>query len=326
MRNRRIRRAFTLIELLVVIAIIAILIALLLPAVQSAREAARRIQCKNNLKQISLALHSYHDVYGRFPIGSFSPTGSMFPSPTGRPDWAYCLHYLLPYVEQAALYQLMAQNDMTNPKPDDPDSALTWPPETDGRVVEAYLCPSDIGNSTLVHRNTPNKIRLFLVNYLGIFSGLNDGESYSDTDPARRGVFGYNRGARFRDITDGTSSTMCVAEYVKGPDFVLRGWTFTSRAGSQTLHVRNTPNSRAPDNLLSNIDYCGNSSANQPAQNRPCVSGGTAGNHASSRSMHVGGVQVALCDGSVRFISENIDLTTWRNLGWISDGEVIGDF
>ncbi len=311
------RRGFTLIELLVVIAIIAVLIALLLPAVQQAREAARRTQCKNNLKQLGLALHNYHDVFQTFPPGTIN-AGARF----SDPEWPYFLHHLYPYIDQATLYTAM--NGLQLPKPWITPGA--WPATVAAKGISALQCPSD-GQGGLTKGASIIGVALPVSNYLGIFTGLNDGETQADVT-ARRASFGQNRGSRMRDFADGSSNTMMVAEYLTGTPTDVRGAYYTNRAGAQYLHATNTPNSSAPDNLLDYPGFCQpQASFNLPTQNLPCVpDGNTDNNFATSRSRHVGGVQLLLGDGSVRFVSQNIDLTTWRNLAWIADGNVIGSF
>ncbi len=307
---------FTLIELLVVIAIIAVLIALLLPAVQQAREAARRTQCKNNLKQLGLAMHNYHDTANMFPIGSVSRTGGRF----GGPEWPYLLHFLYPYIDQTPLY-----NNLNFALPAPYVSTAGWAPNTFDAKISALQCPSD-GQGGAAKNITGQSMTTS--NYLGFFTGLNDAQANADANP--RAAFGMNRGARIRDITDGTSNTMIVAEYLTGVSGDNRGWFWTNRAGSQFMFATNTPNSSIPDNLLDNPTFCptGNgNSANNPQNNLPCVpDGNDSNNFVSPRSRHTGGVHVLLGDGAVRFVSSNVDLTTWRNLAQLSDGNVIGDF
>lgn len=312
------RPGFTLIELLVVIAIIAVLIALLLPAVQQAREAARRSQCKNNLKQLGLALHNYHDTMGIFPMGALTSNGARY---GGNPEWPYLLHYLYPYLDQANAYSKL---DFTKTAPW--VSTTGWVAGMNDTSMAVLQCPSDgQGGTTKV---VAGSVRFTLSNYLGIFSGFNDLQTAQDQAP-NKAVFGMNRGARIRDITDGTSNTMLIGEYLTGVTGDFRGAFCTSRAGSQFLVVTNTPNSSAPDNILDHPSFCptGNANgANAPTNNLPCTPGGGDSNFASPRSRHTGGVHILLGDGAVRFVSNNVDLTTWRNLAWMADGATIGDY
>ncbi len=165
-------------------------------------------------------------------------------------------------------------------------------------------------------------------NYLGLFSGFNDLESEQDRAP-NQAAFAINQGRRIRDIGDGTSNTMMIAEYLTGVKGDFRGGFATTRAGSQLLQVTNTPNSSAPDSILDHPLFCPSDNANfanDPARNLPCTPGPGDANFASPRSKHVGGVHVLLADGAVRFVGNSINLATWRNLAWVEDGNTIGDF
>lgn len=309
------KRGFTLIELLVVIAIIAVLIALLLPAVQQAREAARRTQCKNNLKQLGVALHNYHDTANRFPPGSISRNGQVF----NGPEWPYFIHFLMPYIDQANTYSQLSldwgrQGPWLNPG--------VWP-ATVQNPIPALQCPSDGMGGALKAVGTG--INLPTSNYLGFFSGLNDGQTQADTGTTKT-IFAMNRGASLRDLTDGSSNTMVIGEYLTGTNGDWRGWFYTNRAGAQFMHATNGPNSAIGDNLLA-YPYACTAAFNLPLQNLPCTAdANTPNNFATSRSRHIGGVHVLLGDGAVRFISNNINLATWQNLAWMADGNVIGEF
>lgn len=321
-------RGFTLVELLVVIAIIGILVALLLPAVQAAREAARRMQCGNNLKQIGLGLHNYHDVHKRFPVGARGDGGRF-----GNPEWPYLLHYLLPYVEEPSIWEILRPLEKTTVRPWYSSAATVWPvPLLNDKHVSTYLCPSDgmggvaktMADGAAV--NDPTILRLFITNYLGVFSGVNDGENLLDAkrdplfDASHRAVFTLNRGARLKDIIDGTSKTLAVTEYLTGKPSDKRGVMYTHRAGCQFLYVANTPNSSADDNILDYVNFCAGGLQSYPELNMPCVAGAQDSNSVCARSFHPGGVNGVLCDGSVHFFSEEVDGTLWRNLGWIRDG------
>ena len=305
-RPTRVARGFTLIELLVVIAIIAVLIALLLPAVQQAREAARRTQCKNNLKQLGLAMHNYHDTMGRFPPGVIWANNQIY---TG-PRTTYFV-MLLPYLDQGPLYNLIDFN-IAN---------VMWCYGNNAaavkNVVPGALCPSDGMGGT--QKNTNCGLHA-VTNYMGFF-----GETLADSF-TRKSVFGANRGASLRDLTDGTSSTLLFGEYLTGSGLAddWRGGMWPDLAGFGLIHTRNTPNSNSPDLLYP--QWCP-PGLNLPQKNLPCVPGdGTTTDTATSRSRHTGGVHVLLGDGAVRFVSDNIDLNTWRALGTMSGSEVIGEF
>lgn len=314
--------AFTLVELLVVITIIGILIALLLPAVQAAREAARKMQCSNNLKQIGVGMHNFAAAHETFPPGVQSRTI----------EWAYFLHHLLPYIEQESYYTAV----------DGPKFALARPWAATGAdrtrwdtlnnvSIAAFLCPDDSSGTSM--NLIATNLRLAKSNYLGIFSGMNDQDGmYTATDmkptitdpqalQKQHAVFAYEKGTSFAEITDGTSNSMAVAEYLKGIDEGdIRGFPISNRAGLQMLFVKLGPNSTGEDSLYPSFctaDY------NQPSQNLPCNGGGATYAYAASRSRHPGGVNVVYCDGSVHFIPDQIDIAVWQNLGWINDGHVV---
>jgi prepilin-type N-terminal cleavage/methylation domain-containing protein/prepilin-type processing-associated H-X9-DG protein len=312
------RRGFTLVELLVVIAIIGILIALLLPAVQAAREAARRSQCTNNLKQIGLGLHNFHDSKKRFPPGALSDTGDRF----GTPEWAYFLYQALPYLEQGAIHDKFTNFTIAKPWTVGPTDA-GWAPLHD-RPIATLICPSDGRNPT---KDVGAGTKIPASNYLGMFSGLNDLETDQDIE-VRRASFTLapvDKGRRMADFSDGLSNTVLVAEYLTGTSHDFRGAVITHRAGSQFLHATYTPNTTVPDNLLNFAGFC-DADDNLPHDNLPCAGGAQDGNFASSRSRHPGGVNVLLGDGSVRFVSSSVKGTTWQWLAWINDANVLGEF
>jgi prepilin-type N-terminal cleavage/methylation domain-containing protein/prepilin-type processing-associated H-X9-DG protein len=310
------RQAFTLIELLVVIAIIAVLIGLLLPAVQKVREAAARMSCQNNLKQIGLALHNYHDANNSFPIGA---QNSAFP--WGGPRLTYFI-YLHPYMEQSNLYNQFNFNPPTNPwnipwadtVNSIGDNSLT------ATVIKSFQCPSDSGLAT----SGDFYGTYMLGNYLGFFGNLNYGGAYSSPMNIRH-FFTWNQKTKITDITDGTSNTMALGEYLRaqpnGPtagyrDF--RGALWSDQPGYSQLYTQFTPNTSSPDNIY--VGYCNN----LPQINLPCVdSDGGHNDTAASRSRHTGGVNILLGDGSVHFISQTVSLITWQSLGTISNGEVV---
>lgn len=324
------KHGFTLVELLVVIAIIGILIALLLPAVQAAREAARRSQCTNNLKQIGLALHNYHDTHRRFPMGTLVGASRFDPS---GPEWPHVLYFLLPFVEQRPLYDQLAIAQAYGGQPYHvmPSSPGydAWPKNLTG--ISGFLCPSDgRGGPTMAeHLNMAYAFPLYRTNYQPFFPGLNEGDADDDFANATAGspwrtVFGINRGANFAEITDGSSNTLVFSEYLTGAGNDLRGYPWSARTGCQFIFARITPNSSAYDILLEYDKFC-NDQTNQPSANLPCTpSPATETNHsAGARSRHPGGVNSLKADGSVHFYSDSIDLNVWRWLAWMQDGEVI---
>ncbi|QDT36942.1 DUF1559 domain-containing protein [Stratiformator vulcanicus] len=300
------RKGFTLIELLVVIAIIAILIALLLPAVQQAREAARRTQCKNNLKQIGLALHNYHDNYKMFPAGAYATvTGT-------NGAWAWGT-MILPFIDQAPLY------DNLNAGTADPYDQANLVSEP--LVLTAMRCPSDPGPT---HNSIYpiNAINTTMSNYVGVNSPLNAPVVAIANSTALTGVFVWGNflsnthqrnSIAIRDITDGTSNTLAVGE---------RAWEYDGSAGKV--------NSNA-----GNVFMCDTTTAaGTPAEFVAVVGATGTGINADVtanaddgfNSLHVGGAQFVLADGAVKFLSENIDGVTLTNLATINDGNVVGEF
>jgi prepilin-type N-terminal cleavage/methylation domain-containing protein/prepilin-type processing-associated H-X9-DG protein len=313
---------FTLVELLVVITIIGILIALLLPAVQSAREAARRAQCTSNLHQIGVALHGFAAHNNRFPPGINAKYRFCYDYSLGGYEWVYLLHLLMPFMEQETYYTAAhgPQFDINNPwyAPDQWTAVPQMP-------FTAFLCPSDGFGENMVYWGPTYPVQVAKSNYLGIFSGLNDGDAVNDNNSSRRAAFGYHRGRALEDIEDGTSHTMAVAEYLRGVAANdNRGDFWTNRAGCQTLFVTLGPNSTAPDNIC--YQFCPDGgSPSDSTLNLPCVPGGDDVNYASPRSRHPGGVNAAFCDGSVRFLQDEIDAATWQSLGWIADGKTTNE-
>jgi prepilin-type N-terminal cleavage/methylation domain-containing protein/prepilin-type processing-associated H-X9-DG protein len=333
---------FTLVELLVVITIIGILIALLLPAVQAAREAARTMQCSNNLRQIGIGLHNFESQQKAFPPGTLCKlrfTG-LAASYGGEREWPYLLHFLLPYLEQQNYYDALKgpKFALENPwiLPAD------WTGVVNGVPVPQFLCPSDFLGDDV----TPvgGGVRLTKSNYLGIFPGRYDGDSYSggtykNTATNRRATFRPYEGTPAADFTDGMSNTMAVAEYLKGVDSTdVRGGFYTNRAGCKFLYVTTSPNSKLSDSLCSfDAGFCPSGSPhNDPSQNLPCMPGSDDTNYATPRSRHPGGLNTVFCDGSVHFISDNIHSYapsntsttppgTWQRLGWIADGYTVTD-
>ena len=323
----RVRRGgFTLIELLVVIAIIAVLIALLLPAVQSAREAARRAQCINNLKQIGLAMHNYASVQDSLP-----------------PGWKGCcwgtwLIYVMPYVEQQALYNCwnFSGNNVWSPGGvyDSPfryggDANLT----VSSTRVSAYYCPSDGGNNNLIGgASWPVTSQNYVVNF-GNTSATQDtsldgvifrGAPFTDIGSPVTAIYGSSNSPaatggiiRLSAITDGLSNTLITSEVVVGQGFDLRGfsWWFEGAAFEGYL----SPNSTSPD-MLQSIGYC-----NYPFQgNPPCTEAPSILSITNAaRSRHPGGVNVGMGDGSVRYVKNTVNLLSWRAMSTTQGNEVI---
>jgi prepilin-type N-terminal cleavage/methylation domain-containing protein len=330
------QRGFTLIELLVVIAIIAILIALLLPAVQQAREAARRSQCRNNFKQLGIALHNYHDTFNCFPAAGYSLgmaavdciSGSCVASTTGthtRQRNVSGLLMLLPYIDQAPLYNqwnhasaaswshvyglYSASTTEGNP---DVNAALSK------TVINVFKCPSDTGTDFYTGADR----------YYGI-SSTNAGGYRTNYDLSSdylayyynhywvargketRVMFSDDTRTRIADVTDGTSNTVMMCEQVRDKyNGALTGW-------SHRGHVNNGIDFTRDWYRINQWDYYGD-----PATFRV----GRLGQWMTSGSYHVGGVHILLADGAVRFISENINGPTQNNLARMADGNTLGEF
>lgn len=322
-KKRKSHLGFTLVELLVVIAIIGILIALLLPAVQAARESARRMQCTNRLKQIGVAMHNFHSQQGSFPPGIAADSRGSYDYENGGFEWTYFLHYLLPQLEEVAYYDALDGPRFNIPNPW--SSPATWPLTVEGQGLRNLICPSDyLGGEVTSYPPGRSDVPVPKSSYLGIFSGLRDLDGFApiqQINPLQQAVFQNGRGTAIKDIIDGTSKTIAVAEYLKGNDATSsRGVIYTNRAGCQALYVRWTPNTPIPDNLAVWPDFCpGNNSRNLPELNLPCIGGPDTDNFASARSRHPGGVNALLCDGSVHFYPDSIECEIWRGLGWMAD-------
>jgi len=304
-------KGFTLIELLVVIAIIAILIALLLPAVQQAREAARRTQCRNHMKQIGLAMHNYHDAHRVFPYGNRDAGNTT----RRRETW---MQMILPFIDQANLYNsYMAA-----------DPAFNWQHAPSARaVIPALVCPS---NPTVAMQGPSSSFR---GNY-GMCAGSTDGAFSSGSAD---GMFFLHSRIKMRDVTDGTSNTIMGGEGVARPGDSAADSTAWGEVGSYwgggsghhgaAFNTAQPPNSSVPD--------CNHSCVNYSLPDFPCAQTSSSISTAPAcsnprstyaRSYHVGGVHVLMADGAVRFVSENIDLGTWQALSTRAGGEVIGEF
>ncbi|RCS41198.1 DUF1559 domain-containing protein [Bremerella cremea] len=298
------RNAFTLVELLVVIAIIGVLIALLLPAVQQAREAARRMQCSNNMKQIGLAMHNYHDTYNSFPAGAYGCC------------WGTWQVSILPYIEQKNLYE----NYNITDKYATSESRYSGSDNTDVTRVrlDALTCPSDIPNAPLSSITSHN----YAANYgnTGYAQQADLNGVIFGGAPFEYVSGGSNEFYGFKDVVDGTSNTLLVGEVLQGQKTDLRGFSWWGDASSFTAYL--APNSTEPDRIYSS-SYCNN----LPQLNLPCaVSSTAAPTMFASRSRHPGGVQVTLCDGSTRFVAETIQINIWRSLATTHGKEVISDF
>ena len=309
-------RGFTLIELLVVIAIIAVLIALLLPAVQQAREAARRSQCKNNLKQWGLAMHNYHDSHLVLPFGARTWIGDPYPGPGGYYDdfgWAQMLG---PYIDQAPWYNLFNFNVSYSDAANDAARRVKVP---------IFECPSDGMKNN--EWSSPNWAR-WRGNYNVNFGNTNYGQTTKVGVTFLGAPFSYRNSSRLAGITDGTSTTLMMSECITISTAAAWGGPIsevTHSVGGQTFEAWVTPNSKTPDEVARICPANGELNGN-PGCTLIGGAGNTPDQSFAARSKHVGGVHTAMCDGSVRFFSENISLVTWRSLSTARGGEVVGEY
>jgi len=323
------RTAFTLVELLVVIAIIGILVSLLLPAVQAAREAARRMQCSNNIKQLALAFHNYHDTTNAFPINfalrnqlGFPNTGPGIAN-SGR-SW---MQMILPYIEQNNLYNNINFSVGLQPKNSPPTSPVGLNRMVAQTIIPTFLCPSDdsnaggrLGGRSDLNEVTPPPADQWAVTSYKACGGSNwDRGVFAWVNSGATGVGGKNAGesygldlgngvicsnqtnrnpiTRIRDITDGTSNTFIIGEAM--PGWSNWNWWYNPNAVTATCAIPLNRVLKVPRNP------------------------GDWPNNYSFASRHPGGGQFGFGDGSVRFVSDTIDTFNYRAYATISSGEVI---
>lgn len=336
------QRGFTLVELLVVIAIIGILVALLLPAVQAAREAARRMQCSNNLKQIGLALHNYESTYKVLPTGAY-PAG--FPAPGQRGNEASTHPFILPFLENSNKYAQFNFSVGLN------SSILNSPAIR--QTLAVFNCPSHppaIGFPWAGHGNYMQCLGSNACWQATIAAG-----QPGAGNPRADGVFYLFSTTRFGDIVDGLSNTAAFSEIKKGPLPTFLGNTrstgavpatsiYDFRVATNTTWTSPGPNDFTPNASCENRatpawQYRGlqyyrgivvstfyTHSLTPNAKRRDCIRSSLDCGHLAARSFHPGGVNLALCDGSVRFVAETVDLNTWKAVGTRSLGDPIGEY
>ena len=307
-RSGLIRRAFTLVELLVVIAIIGILVALLLPAVQAAREAARRMSCSNNLKNLGIAMHNYHDTLGSFPFG-FSDLEALWTAP------------ILPYIEQKPLYDTLIFQE-TGVGNWDSGSANTV---ACGALVQTFRCPSMAVPQFLANQGIPNRVP---VSYRGCAGSDVWSDDISTIPPGSpvgaraleeinlNGMFWGNSGVRMGEVLDGTSNTILIGESYTDPSYVKDGqamdyWQFGSpqTGGWVSGGIGGTEYSEALGSTGPKIN----------SRRDPTLSGEVM--EISFGSYHPGGAMFVFADGSVRFLSQTVDINAYRALGSRLGGE-----
>ncbi|MEQ8851163.1 DUF1559 domain-containing protein [Gimesia sp.] len=301
------KSGFTLIELLVVIAIIAILIALLLPAVQQAREAARRSQCKNNLKQLGLALHNYIDTTaGIIPRGVNHYNATSCCCETDNGNYAHTIHtMLLPYLDQTPLYNNI--NFYV-----DPQDAVNH--EVRRTKVTVFICPSAlvVDDANYAQHNYPTAS----ANHGWGLCGRHGSSTTNGIFASRWGIVDDASGAvydsqmRLQNVTDGTSNTITFSEFAKGLDYIL-----------PTSHKNNM--GRSWYDAAVGWGNIGFSTRIDSTPNNPKATYSTTHNWGTVGSYHEGGVHCGFMDGAVRFISENIDGRQWQALCTPRGGEVV---
>jgi prepilin-type N-terminal cleavage/methylation domain-containing protein/prepilin-type processing-associated H-X9-DG protein len=320
---RRHRPGFTLIELLVVIAIIAILIGLLVPAVQKVREAAARLQCQNNLKQIGLAMHGHHDAYKKLPSQTANNRNSCCYG-----TWQMAI---LPHVEQNNLWTMYQNWGGAAAVPTYEQAANLL---VTSQQLAVFTCPSDTPNAAKSGKFNGVTYAITQHNYLvnvGNIDYAQGGDGVLPDQPAGLTFRGapFSRKAQFRllDITDGTSNTLMVAEVNQGQGQDFRGLTWWAEGSGFTVY--RTPNSPGFDYIANGRGAPGCVPTSVNPMNADCQafpSPNPNWNVFAARSRHTGGVNVALCDGSVRFVADSIAWATWQALGTSRGGEVVGDY
>jgi prepilin-type N-terminal cleavage/methylation domain-containing protein/prepilin-type processing-associated H-X9-DG protein len=318
------RRAFTLIELLVVIAIIAILIGLLLPAVQKVREAAARTKCQNNLKQVALAMHNYHDAMGQLPAAYVDrpdlPSGNFY-------RWS-SFAMISPYLEQTAIYNnlrldLSLYTTVPGPGPSLRPEHAPWV----ALRIPIFLCPSDVRTETQPGWGASN--------YAVCAGNGVGGGTFLGNGPIHQ-----NSTTRFTDIADGTSNTAMISESIIGrggpatsapvtlPDiqevyrFIAAPTLLTDASCAAATLGQTDRQARWADGANTTHQYVHYYPPNSTTPD--CASRG--GNWRTARSRHTGGVNLALCDGSVRFVRNGVHPATWAALGSRADGDLVNDF
>ena len=317
LRNRR--RAFTLVELLVVIAIIGTLLALILPAVQAAREAARRTTCTNNLRQVSLALHLHHNARGHFPHATYDyidGTHNNNPFPGNKYNRRCWFHDTLPFADQVPLYNNFSEFVEAG------NSALGFP-QLDV-VVSAFYCPSDPASPKTKTAGggfgTPTQG--FSGNYMVCAGNDYFNDSYADIFSSAKlnGIFYAISRTTMAAIRDGASNTAFISEIILSPDsdyHDIRGRYYNPAHSGVCFSTRIPPNTMVPDRF----NWCHPT----PVERAPCVN--TRSNmFLSARSYHPGGVSLGFADGAVRFVINEVEADLFRALGSRRGGEVLGSY
>lgn len=364
-RAKRFRKAFTLIELLVVIAIIAILVALLLPAVQQAREAARRTQCKSNLKQLGVALANYHDVHTILPPGVISSGGNRPADVNRGQQHTDALNHtgwilLLPFVDQATLYDEwdlnIASNGYLRTDGNKPSGVVRggWPnantPLAQTKIA-TYMCPSDDASDAIHARtdfanwgNTHAKSNYRFCagghgngwqtvdRYWSIFDTAASNLPNGLTGIRYRGMFGFQGSARIRNIVDGTSQSIAVTESITTVSGSARSFGAQSNAytaiwgGHRRAGTFSVNHPNLDTNHINNARYHINGPVHSPGMTGSSANGDLRTHLQSISSIHTGGAHVLMADGTTHFLSESMDHSVYALLTRISDAEPAGAF
>ena len=308
-------KGFTLVELLAVVAIIGTLVGLLLPAVQAAREAMRRTACANNIKQIATALHNYHDAQRAFPFGQIVPWerllytdgtyGTSYSTPYKKDRRCWMLA-ITPYIELTDVYDLVMKGVTLN-------NAWPWETSAGARKYPAFMCVSD-PNAGKISMWQVTSSRGFCGNYLACASSGTFGPSGGGSN--LDGVFYALSKTKASDVTDGLSKTALLAECIVVPDpatgIDCRGGYFNACYAETLFSTQNPPNTSVGDGL--------SFSTNWP----PLAPTGSTAFVQYTRSRHVGGVNMAMADAAVRFVTDSVDAAIWKAAGSRNGGENLG--
>lgn len=311
------RTAFTLVELLVVIAIIGILVGLLLPAVQAAREAARRMSCANNLKQMGLALHNYESVHGALPAGHVE---SGWDGPSFRHQFSW-MTAILPHIEQSTVFDRIDFNQVDLALSANQNPAFQPIGNT---LITTYICPSDA-----VGKVNPDWAPTNYLGNQGTLCGLR-GKSEGN------GLFGHASFMKFSEITDGLSNTVAIGEILKGdfsPETLRDNYILKRGSTANAANIDTCQSFPATFSDLGNVWLGGPPQMNMFSTDRSpndprfdCIAPNNGCTNFCARSQHVGGAQFVFADGSVHFIGQNIATEVYHALGTRNGGEVVGAF
>lgn len=315
------RRGFTLVELLVVIAIIGTLVGLLLPAVQVARESARRSNCQNKVKQLALGLHNRVSAHGTFPMGAQTWLNNVGPTidgiTYGGRRWSWFV-YVLPFVEEQSLYDAQWRHYSSS----NWQSGLSYVSLPQKRTVATgFMCPSDPTNPKLDSQDGPasGNNQGFHGNYV-LAAGNQTFQDLANS-ALLNGLSFPLSAVKLKGVTDGLSKTVAVSEIMVIPEAVgggaaaidTRGRYHNNYHGGCNFSTLNPANTSVTDRIV----YCSNKVAQAP-----CVGGGGASSVLSARSYHAGGVHAAMADGAVRFVTNEISVQIWQAVGSRSGGEI----